>query len=156
MLQAVSLSSNRNETSNRLPSIHGTPLAFLAPCPVGEEAPRQIFLLSICQPGASNADGYFQEFHRSPSCYRASSDVLLFDSTESDGSDRLWRDIRGSRRWAEYLQRSPVRRSARGRVALAPPGCCRTLDGYAQGRGFCSCVHADGCVHAGGDTASSQ
>jgi hypothetical protein len=146
--------SERNLESSSLDSRHSPRL--LRSLTYRRRSPLQIFSLSICQPGAPNADGSFQEFHQTPSCYRASSGVLLLAGTKSDDSNRLWRDIRGSRKWAEYLQRSPVRRSARGRVALAPPGCCRTLDGYAQGRGFCSCVHADGCVHARGDTSGSQ
>ena len=145
--------SERNTESFSLDSWHSPRLLRSL---TYRRSPLQIFSLSICQPGAPNADTSFQEFYRSPSCYRASSGVLLLAGTESDDSNRLWRDIRGSRRWAECLQGSPFRRSAGGRVALAPPGCCRAMGGYAQGRGFCSCVHANGCVHARGDTAGSQ
>ena len=34
-------------------------------------------------------------------------------------------------KWAECLQRNPFRCPASGRLALAPPGTCRTLDWHA-------------------------
>ena len=40
-------------------------------------------------------------------------------------------DIRGIRKRAELLQGNPFRCAAGGRLALARPGTCRTLEGHA-------------------------
>ena len=70
--------------------------------------------------------------------------------------DGVRHDIRGKRNWLECLQRSPIRRPAGRRPALATPDACRTLDWHAQGGCVCSGMHASWGVHAGRDATGSE
>src|ERR1700722_15735044 len=70
--------------------------------------------------------------------------------------DGIRHDIRGKGKWLECLQRSPIRRPAGRRPALASPDTCGTLDWHAQGGFVCSGMHASWGIHAGRDTSRSE